>query len=611
MGNRLMKNRAASKKRRFFAGLSGESLILSCLGSLSSRLISFFKESIFSYIFTGGEKSDAALKTGALSTAAAEHGIKAKSFRTFKRRFATSVENSAIANIYRSAVQRLIYMPVSTYGTFFATLGIYICLVYFVKLYGFGGENTAELSSLIIGAAIMVLSIPLLLCRKPLAAKLYGSLFIRGMLAGLINLGEYNGEKRRGAVGIALIVGSALGVLTFFCGEKSILLMLLLLVFALLVFFSPELGLISAVAVFPFCGRRLICALITASLASYILKVLRGKRNLRLCSANVFVIILGLCFVFELSGGGENAWFAMSMTALYLLAANLLNTKRLIKKCANVLTVGLGVALAVYVAQVFIAALEGASWRYALITSRSVFTSGRELAYYMLLLLPFIFCKAGGTGAFSRLYGYLFTAAIIVYSVVNGYTVCAVLAAIAATLFLAVRGRRIFRPFAVCFGVPIGALYFAAVPISFGDMGFYDTLSGWLAALKAGSGSFFTGVGMSAQSVSLVLEGDSRSMFLQTFTECGFFGLLLLGLAVCFALQRCYCGLSKVGTENRNLAAAAGAVCAVGLMIGLCTNLWADTDMCFVFWLCLGMSGAAYELRKEERRGLDDEQNEW
>lgn len=582
---------------------------MSCLGALSSRLISFFKESIFSYIFTGAEKSDKALTDSALCTVAAEHGVKPRAVRSFKRGFAASIENSAIAAVYRRAVRRIVYTPVSTFGTFSATLGVYICLVYFVKLYGFGGENAGGLTSLIIGAVTVALSIPLLLCRKPLAAALNGSLFIRGMFAGLIELGEYNEEKRRGAVGTALIVGSALGVLTFFCGETAILLMLLALVYVLLVFYSPELGLISAVAAFPFCGRRLLCALITAAFISYILKVLRGKRNLRLCCSNIFVVLLGICFAFETSGGGENAWFSMSMAALYVLAANLLNTRKLLNKCANVLTVGLGVAMAVYVAQVFIASLNGASWRYALISSCSVFASGRQFSYYTLMLLPFIFCKAGGSSAFSKLYGYVFSAAIIVYSVMNGYTVCAVLAAVAATLFLAVRGRQMFRPFAICFGVPIGALYFAAVPISFGNMGFYDTLSGWLAALKAGGASFFTGAGMSAQSVELVLSGDSHSMYLQTFAECGAVGLILLLLAVCFALQRCYCALSKVGTENRNLAAAAGAVCMVGLLISLCTNLWADTNICFIFWLCLGLSGAAYEIRKEERRGLDDEQD--
>ncbi len=603
-----MKSKGNVRKQGFINRLFKESLILSCLGIISSRLISFFKQSVLSYIFSGCEQSDKALEKSGISRVLKKHKVKNRFVRTVKTKFALSIENSYITQKYRKLINRAIYTPVSTYGAFFATLGIYICLVYFVRHYGFGEESVGDIESLITGGVIILASIPLLLCRKALIMVLFQSVFVRNMLSDVIKLEVYDGERQHGAAGTALIIGSVLGVLSFFCGEVKILMLIAAVVYLLVVLHSPEMGLMSVIAAFPFCGRGLLCTAITVTLISYIIKVLRGKRNLRLNTASLFVLLLGLCFMFEsFVAGGGNAWFAFCMTALYLLAANLISTGSLLIKCANSLTTGLGISIAVYAVQVFVAALNGTGWLDALVNSHSVFDSSIQFSFYLLLIMPFVFCKSDRTVTVSVVANYLLVVACIIYSVMNGNTVCAILAAVAATLFLAVQGRRVFRPFALCFGVPVGVLYFASVPISVGGMGFYTTLSGWLGAFKAGLSNLLLGAGMTSQSSALGFGGDSHSMYLQTFVECGALGLLLLVLAIAFAFQRVYAKLTAVGTANRNLTAAAGASCVVGLLIAMGTNLWVNADICFIFWLCLGLAGAAYEIRKEKRRGTDDE----
>lgn len=604
-----MKSKGTTHRKSFIKRLLSESLILSCLGKLSSRLISFFKASVMSYVLTGAATSDEALKNGGLGRAAEKQRLKTRFAKNVKLRFALSVENSAISRSYRESVNRVMHSPVRTFGVFTATLGVYICLVYFVKLYGFSSLRPAGLGSLFTGCVMIAASVPLLLCRKSLACALEKSAFVHSLLTGITDLGVYGGERRSGGVGIALMTGSFLGALTFFCGEKRILLLIAGALYLLVVLYSPEMGLLSAVALFPFCRAEWVCAILTAALISYVIKVLRGKRNLRFGTANVFMLLLCLCFLFELFGGGKNALFAFCMAALYLLTANLFTTRTLLNKGVNALTLGLGVAVVVYAAQVFTAASAGAGWKQTLIDSHSVFGTGRQFSAYLLLVLPFLFCKAQGGAFFSKLYGYLLAAACIVYSVLNGNTAYAVLTAAAAALFLAVQGRKLFRPFLLCFGLPVCGLYFAAVPISFGEMGFYTLLSGWAAAFKAGVHNFLLGSGMSAASSALAFWGDSHSFYLQIFVECGFLGFLLLALAVCFALQQTYSQLSEVGSENRSVTAAAGASALVGLILGMGTNLWADKDLCFIFWFSLGLAGAAYEIRMERRRGAENERD--
>ena len=603
-----MKNRGTTQSKGLLSRLVRESLILSCLEAISSRLISFFKNGLFSYILTGGGASDAALHSGGFGSTADENRLKARFNRSVKQKVALSFENSFIVGRYRDAVRRAVCTPVSTYGMFTATLGIYICLVYFVKLYGFTAADTQNISSLITGLIVIAASVPLLLCRKSLARALSESAFFGAAFSGLVELDAYGDEKGRGAAGMALIAGSVLGVLSFFSGEIRILAFVAAVVFLLLVAYSPECGLLTAALVFPFCPAGALCAVICASLFSYVVKVLRGKRNFRLNTAGIFMLILCLCFLFETAGGGRNALFAFCMAALYLLTANLLTTQALLSKAANVLTIGLGAAVAVYAMQVFMAAFSGGDWYTALVSSFSVFGSGKRFAAYVLLCAPFVFCKAQGGGFIAKLYGYLVVVACIIYSVLYGSVAYAILAALAASLYLAVAGRRLFRPFLLCFAVPVGGLYFAAVPISFGDMGFYNTLSCWIDAFKAGGANWLFGCGMSDASTALAFGGDSRSLYLQIFVQCGAAGFLLLAAALCFALQRLYVRLDGVGSENRSITAAAGASSVTGLIMGMGINLWADKDLSFIFWFGLGIAAAAYEVRKERRRGVNDEQ---
>ena len=605
-----MKNRDTTQKNGVLKRLLNESLILSCLGKISSRLISFFDASAFSRVMSGVEASDGSLLNGGIGTAADKHKIKHRVTGKIKTKFAFSTENSILAGFYRNVVGRIIYTPLRTVGAFVATLGIYIGLVYFVKLYGFRTEAAVKLRSLVTGCVLLVFSLFLFLSRATLIESVRGSVFLRNMFDGIIDLDSYTDKKPPITVGAALIAGSVLGVLTFFCGEDTILFSIAAVVYFLLVLYSPEFGLLASAIAFPFCGRTAVSVLIGTAFASYILKVLRGKRNFRVCASNVFVLLLGLCFLFALMrGGGENAWFAFCMTALYILAANLLTTPALLNKCVLVMTSGLGIAVAVFALQVFGAALDGSGVYEAVTGSYSVFGSCLGFLRYLTLMLPFVYCKTENGTVLSKLCCYLFAAGCVVYSVMSGYTMYAVLAAFAVSLYLAVRGRQIFRPLILCFGLPVCCLYFAALPVSFGDTGIQSMFSGWISGFKAGALHFMTGVGMSEESVSLAFSGDSHSMYVQIFIQCGIFGFLLLLLAVFFAIQRVYSNLSAVGTANRTAAAAAGAAVITGFLMALGSDIWADGDICYIFWLCLGLAGTLYEIRKEERRGMNDEQD--
>lgn len=90
------KIKSKSKKTGFIKRLLNESLILSCLGKLSSRLISFLKVSILSFLLTGCSKADSALETGVVGTYLKKPDIRGRVIRPVKRGFARSAEESIL-----------------------------------------------------------------------------------------------------------------------------------------------------------------------------------------------------------------------------------------------------------------------------------------------------------------------------------------------------------------------------------------------------------------------------------------------------------------------------------------------------------------------------------
>lgn len=593
-------------KKGYFRRLREESLILSCLGGLSSRLIYFLKVSIISYLFSGSDISDRKLEESALHTAGKTYKVKEKGLRTVKNACATAIERSFVVGLYRRLLTRMLYTPLSTYGAYLVTFGVYVGLVYFVKLYAFGAG--ARFESLVTGCIIILMALPLTLIHKPLVTCIGESAFFRSILSGCVHFDSYKGEKCHGAVGLAIVAGSLSGVLAFFCDELRILALIGVSVIALVILYTPELGLFLAAALFPFMGRSRLVALICFTYGAYLVKVLRSKRNFHLNTGSIFVLLLNIYYgVAVLKGGGMNALTAFSVTSVYFLCANLLCTRALLTKAVQAVALGFSGVLLTFCNDVLKGGVAGMGWYEAISGHGSVFGNGADMSAYIALTLPFVFCKAE---RYSAITCYLLTVAGIVYAVFTGNVFLALLTAATVTLYLAVSRRQFFRPLTIGFGLPLAVFYFASIPISIGKEALYDIVQGWFHTVSRCHEYAILGVGMSDRSLALGGFGDTHSAYLQALAEGGMIGLILLVMALVFACQRLYCALPR-RLEDRRIAAAASASAMSCIAMGFVTNIWADTDASFTLWLCLGMAGAAYRFRTDRRSGKSEEELEF
>ncbi len=602
-----MKSSKTNNKTGYIKRLKNGSLILSCLGGLSSKLISFFKLSILSFLFCGSDKSDKLVTSSAVNQGLKQADFKRKAVNKAKSTCARAIESSPVTKAYKRLITGAIYTPASSYGAFFVTFGIYVGLVYCVKLYAFS-DTDIQVYSLIYACMIILSAFPLLFSRKSIIKYTESSAFVRAALGGCIHFGVYNDKKGSSALGTAIILGSVFGVLTFFFNELRVLLFIFVLIFAMIVLYAPELGLCAVALCLPFAGRNYLVALICYTFGCYLAKVLRGKRNLHLNTGNIFVLFLLACFGFAaVRGGGINALFAFSATALYIMASNLLVTKKLLKKCIQALCLGFSGVVLIFMFQLFTAAYNNMPFESSFKSAFSVFEESGGFIKYCLVLLPFRFCKAERSAPFSKTVCYLLAAGLMCYSVYTGHVFFAVATAVTVALYLTVSNRQIFAPLFLCVGVPLLALYFSGVSIDLNNLGAYNMVAGWVYALKASTSYPLFGFGMSAETLATAGFGDSRNMYLQTLAECGLTGFLLLMLALVFASQRMYTSLPKAGSSSRCIAAAAGASAIMSLVLGFGNNLWKEDGICLVLWLSLGIASAACHTRMAEKREMDNE----
>ena len=105
------------------------------------------------------------------------------------------------------------------------------------------------------------------------------------------------------------------------------------------VLYSPESGLLLAIILLPFAPYTAVRIVATASAVSYLLKLLRGKRNMSISATDSVVLLFAAACICAFGPGQAASLFAASL--VYLLAVNLLRSSDLFEKGINALSVGL------------------------------------------------------------------------------------------------------------------------------------------------------------------------------------------------------------------------------------------------------------------------------
>lgn len=473
------------------------------------------------------------------------------------------------------------------------------------------GRGYTDAVSLYSCALLVLLSVPLMGCARPISRLLCESRLLKRLLWESCEIlpdesgGAENGEARPLGVliggGISVLIGGIFSPL-------AVPLFLLLLPVTILFFAIPEIALLFTLAVLPFTFLTshptvLLCLFALFVHLSYALKAACGRRDFFLDAADVPVLL----FCLFLAGGGLFGYGApleglsLSLLALlYFPARHLLGARRWRRRACLVLMFGVLFCSLLGIYQYFFtdAVLQWTdAERFSEIGSRvtGVFDNPNVLGVYLLLHLPVALglATAKGERGAVRLLSFVGVVAALLCAVLT-WSRGAWLAILAELLLLLLLSDRrtaslmLLSPLLLPATLPLlpaSVLHRFASIGSLADSSTRYRIYTWRGVLRMiGEHPFGIGVGESAfrtvypryavSGIESVMH--AHQMLLQLTAEMGLVGLLTFAAAILLLVVR---GLGGRGTRG-----AAVALCGA-LVMGVFDHLWYAKGMIAILFV--------------------------
>ena len=623
------------------------SLILSLLDRASSAVYRMFREGLFGWLFSAYPREDAAFAQSVAGSRLRKSILRRDSMISRAHHaIARSFENSLMLRAVGAVSNRMLGLSLRVYGLFFTSFGLYVVLIYLIKRFALSLE-TASLSHLLIGVGILVTVWPLILVRQPLAEALLESAIMRPLLLGVAGIPREYLENRRVAGGgrnnVAFILGMLVGAMTFYIPPHLMLIFFSAAVSLFLLFVFPEIGVLAMIALLPYLTilphpSIVLAAMVLMTAFSYLIKLLRGKRVLRIELLDVGVLLFLAAFLFggivSSSGTGSLRTTAIYICFMlgYFLVVNLIRTRVWLRRCTGTLLVsGFGAALyGVY--QNFFGVPE-TRWldaeMFEDIKGRvvSMFENPNMLANYLIMLMPIAVSAMLSTkhrGVRRAMLPLLLTYLLcLVYTWSRGAWLGAMIALL--LYFLLLNRRTLSLLFLGCFALP---LLPAVMPesilnrlLSIGNLAASSTsyrVSIWRASLQMIRDFFASGIGVGESAFRQIyplysLSGieaapHSHSLYLQIQLELGIVGFLLfLGVLLLFAQCCISYNTSQADRESRVMSLGCFAGVLAALLQGFTDYTWYNYRVFFVFWFVLALASAYIRVgRSEANRDIAD-----
>lgn len=520
------------------------------------------------------------------------------------------------ARMLRSISKLFSFTSARVYGLAFLSFGILTLFLHLGEYY-FMENPKVEVSSLIIGAAFVILSILFLPSDKPICTavqsfKLFDFVVFDFFLISRMN--QSDGRSRiNGAVGI--VFGFLLAVLGFFIPTEYSVLVIFGLFLAVTAMVSPEFPYIISLFLFPYFpllpySSHILAMLIAVTMLSFARKVFVGKRIFSFEIYDfLFLLLIFSVFVTAVILGGSASTERALLTVLFLggyfPASNMAVNRRLFDCVASSVTVS-AIPVAVYSIVTYVISCVSGSPE----SSKAFFGSSEIFAAYLCAVMTFaLFLTVNRVRKLKKAY-YLgvFILAFITLITTQMLVILAVLIFGLFSLGI-IRAKKIHSILLVPIAVlPVGLLFVRDSVLS--KISEILHVSPGLTERKLsayGAFDFFAdnpilGTGInnpftSADFSSSIYLGIACRFGVLAFTV--FF--LLMILRVChFSLFKKYFSDSTVNFYAEISVLA--SVCM--LIIGSFADIFADVEMVYFFVMVFSVGSAALRISKREKEEM-------
>ena len=627
--------RTAEHRHKFFS-LKRGGVIGSFLTRISEWVSHGLKHGFFGNVFSSlYTKENASFQNGFLSNALSpgNRALRKKDKKSkLRTRFAAFYESGFIHKLTVGASKWLMHSYVRLWGTlmisFGAMLEIVTCVRYFVI------DRVLLTEHFWVGLITVILSLPLLSSKNRLGETLRGGVATRYLLVDFMELEEEKLESDAGRFGgyysVAFLVGSGLGLLSYFVAPSAFVLTAVIIALFFGIMSYPELGMMGTLALIPFASvfenpSMVVLTLVLLEAISFMFKYIRGKRVIRFEIIDLFVAVFAALLFFGgvISAGGEaslrSALMYFGLLIAYFLIVNMFKKKELIYKTIKLMIVSAtGIAIIGIFQQG--AATVNPSWIdvsiFAEIGARvtSLFDNPNMLSIYLIIIFPFTLYTVAVSKEFKKKLFYLLCASAIALCTVFTWSRGAWLGIIVATCaFLVIYNLKNIWVIAMAFAtLPIWSLLLPdsiihrALSIgSLTDSSSVYRIYTWRGVLNMINDHLFTGIGVGESAFSEVYPiysyagtetvMHSHNLFLEITVQLGVVGLLVFIAIMFFFVQKSFNGIREAeradGRARAVTVAGIASVCGA-LTMGMTDHIWYNYRVFLVFWAVVALVSA-------------------
>ena len=517
------------------------------------------------------------------------------------------------------------YSSTRSYGCFLLSFGLFSLLLHLGEYYFMDQAEVAI--PLVTGAALTVLSVPLLIFDKPMCVALQDFSVTDYLLFEFLSIKRMHRNVTHVTVSpiLAVFLGFIPAIVGFFLPIQWVLLALAILVTVVVAFTTPEFPMLLMLLILPYLpvlpsaiSEIIIISVSVIMLLSFALKVAIGKR---VCNFDIYDILIGLIILFVFIGGIagygsdslKNSLLYIVLLLGYFPAANLIINRRLADCAINAVIISSVPITVLAIIEFFVEINEKASLEdYTSPSGVSVFFgSSSTLAAFLLVasLLSVSFFIQKKNKFKKAFYLTVFIAQLFALGLIM--QPAAWLSLIVASLaYLVINSRK----------VPADILIFLfALPhlILLIPTKILDTVSGFLGiapsfseklhayekALSVFLENIWLGVGIGDASYKEA-SGGAAALFnniLGIGVELGIIVLVLFLLTVILRLRHISYYRTYVRTSHVRVSDDTTALVMIALLVfGIDAHVFADTTLFYLFWVVFGICTSTLRTAKKE-----------
>ncbi len=626
-------------RKRLGSGIASFSLIIFLFDKLSDIFCNALVNGFWGRICSGYTKLQNSFKNGFLKEFLFKDRKIKKLFRHIRKFLSGDLESCFIVTRGRKIIRFFSAAPLNYYGSFGLFFGLYVIVVYFVRMI-IPDIETAGVDYLIIGIALIIVSLPLLFSKVSLSNAILKSSIGKLIVQGCFGISDEtlakNIKPRRGKGNLMLFFGLVAGILAFFIHPMKILIAIFMAVVLVFIASSPEIGVLLTVTMVPFLSFMsnptiCLCACVLTTSFFYAIKLIRGKRVFKFELVDGVIFLFGLIIFFAsiFSAGGigsrNSALVSCTLMLGYFLLVNLMRTEAWIKRCVVALVGSATIVASIGIFEYFFGE-SSSNWLDISLFSGirvrivSLFDNPNVLATFLVLIFPFSLVYLVLSKNRNEKFISLFACILLILATVFTWSRGAWIAmAVCTVIFFTLYSKKTLRMFGVLLlAMPVLPMLLPDNVIdrilsifNLSDSSISYRIYTWIGSMRAIKDYWVGGIGYGTEAFQKIypyyaysgIEAaeHSHSLFLQVMLGLGVGGILTLVVLLFLYFQKCFEYIQKPENNESKFYTAAAVISIIGaLIMGIFDYIWFNYRVFFIFWIIIAIGCAFVRVGNNE-----------